>query len=529
MSTFTGIGPLFRVAVRQELRRFLPWVLLVAVLSLSSVLAFSWVYEDEASRAQLAATVGANPAMALIFGVPHDLQTADGFNAWRSGALGAFFTGLMTLFIVVRNSRADEDSGQAELLASGVMGRDARLAVALLIAAVASAITAAATWVVTVPAGGGAQATLLLAATFAASGLMFAGVGAIAAQLASEARTANTIGITALGALYLARGYIDASGFDEWTAWLTPFGWLERTQPAVQNNPWPLLLALAFTAVLAVVAFVLQGRRDFGQGSIPPRPGPARAWLARTLWGFTLRLHGATVVSWLVAFVLLGAVFGTLSTSIGDIITDNPLVGQIIAAGGATEADLLFEFLLTILKVLGLIAAIVGVQVLLRVYTEETAYRVEPLLAGAVRRRSYLAGVTTLAMALPTVGLLIAGSLIGLIASTADDDIAAAEVLMQTIALLPAVWVLIALALAAVGALPAVRAVGWVGIVVAFALTILGPLFDLPDAVLGINPLWHVPNITASDPHWTGLIVVGVVTALLAVIGFVGYRRRDIA
>ncbi|MDO5677133.1 MAG: hypothetical protein Q4G35_06455 [Propionibacteriaceae bacterium] len=37
----------------------------------------------------------------------------------------------MSIFIVVRNSRAQEDSGQAELLASGVMGRHTRLLVAV--------------------------------------------------------------------------------------------------------------------------------------------------------------------------------------------------------------------------------------------------------------------------------------------------------------------------------------------------------------------------------------------------------------
>ena len=78
----------------------------------------------------LAATLGANPALSLVFGPARDLSTADGFNAWRAGQLGAFFAGLMAILIVVRNSRANEDSGQAELIASGVIARHSRLAVA---------------------------------------------------------------------------------------------------------------------------------------------------------------------------------------------------------------------------------------------------------------------------------------------------------------------------------------------------------------------------------------------------------------
>ncbi len=42
-----------------------------------------------------------------------------------------------------------------------------------------------------------------------------------------------------------------------------------------------------------------------------------------------------------------------------------------------------------------------------------------------------------------------------------------------------------------------------------FGLTILGPTFKLPDWVLGISPLRHVPNVTAVSPDWSGLSTQG--------------------
>ena len=134
MSAVAGTRPLLKVALKQDVRNIAPWVVLITALSASSVLAYAWVFPDQASRRQLAATLGTNPALSLIFGPARDLSTADGFNAWRAGALGAFFAGLMAVLIVVRNSRADEDSGQAELLASGVMGRQTRLVTAMAVA-----------------------------------------------------------------------------------------------------------------------------------------------------------------------------------------------------------------------------------------------------------------------------------------------------------------------------------------------------------------------------------------------------------
>ncbi|SDZ20402.1 hypothetical protein SAMN05444365_10744 [Micromonospora pattaloongensis] len=49
--------------------------------------------------------------------------------------------------------------------------------------------------------------------------------------------------------------------------------------------------------------------------------------------------------------------------------------------------------------------------------------------------------------------------------------------------------------------------VKWLGVVAAFALTILGPLFRLWDWALGISPLRHVPNLTTT-PGWSGLALV---------------------
>lgn len=155
MSSVAGLRPLLRVSLVHDRRKIAPWVALITALSASSVLAYAWVFPDRASRAHLSMTLGANPALSLIFGPARDLSTADGFNAWRAGTLGAFFAALMAIFIVVRNSRADEDSGQAELLASGVMGRQARIATAMGMGAFASVALGVVSWLVTVAFGGG--------------------------------------------------------------------------------------------------------------------------------------------------------------------------------------------------------------------------------------------------------------------------------------------------------------------------------------------------------------------------------------
>jgi ABC-2 type transport system permease protein len=522
-----GFGPLLRVMVMLDVRSIVPWIGGITALSVSSVLAYRWIFTDQATRASLASTVGANPAFSLIFGPAHNLLSTDGFTAWRSLALGGFFAALMAILIVVRHTRGDEDSGQAELIASAVVGRQTRLMVPVALAALASIAVGVVSSTLTIAVGGGVASSIALAATFTASGFMFAGVAAITAQIGSDARAATSFAVTVLGACFLVRGALDASGHAGWV-WISPLGWTQEVRPAGGNNWWPLLACLSLTILLLVIAALLLARRDFGVGIIPPSPGPARGGVVATIWGLALRLHRGTVISWTLAFALLGTIFGFVASSLGDVFAGNPDIARIIAVGGVTGAGLTYLFLLTLLKVMGVIAAVYGVQVVMRIYTEETEYRVEPLLSDAVSRPRYLASNSLIALLGPAVALVIGGVAIGLVASTSGVHFTVSDLAKQALVVVPAVWVLIGLSLALVGANPHVRLVAWLAVVATFALTILGPTFRLPDWALGISPLYHVPNVTAGSPDYSGVGVAAVIAAGFVTAGFIGFRRRDV-
>lgn len=528
MTALTGTAPLLRTTVRHDGRLFAPWVAFVMLLSASSVLVYPWVFPEQADRAGLAAAVGSNPAIGLIFGPAFDLSTTDGFNAWRSLALGGFLVGLGVIFAVTRATRAQEDSGQAELLASGVLGRASRLSAAVLIALIGSVVLGVVTSLVTVLCGGEWAPSLLLAATFAATGWMFTGVAAITAQLGSDARTANSIAMGALGTLFLLRGLAYAVDAPDWAIWLNPLGWMTETHPASGQVWWPLLLAVALTAVLLAVAFAVQSRRDFGVGAIAPRPGPVRG-RARSTRSLALRINRGPIVTWLIAFVALGLVFGYFTTSIHDILGADSAVQQILAAGATTPDELVAAFVVMVLSLLGIIAAVPGVQTMLKVRSEELEDRVEPIMATRVRRQGYYASNVAIALGLPAVCMLVAGVLTAALAASADIGVEFGDVLLQAIATIPAVWTVVAVSVAVVGARPHVSIAAWAGVLLSFALTVLGPTFKLWEWLLAISPFWHVPNVTKADADASGLLWISLVTLVLVAIGFAGFRRRDLA
>jgi len=525
---FVGFRTLFEVTARQDRRNIAPWIVLITALSASSILAYSWVFPDPASRLALSAAIGANPAFNVLFGQSRDLTTAEGFNSWRTLALGGFFAALMAILTVVRNSRADEDSGQAELIASGVVGRHARLAVAVALAGMASLILGVVSATVTVLLGGAFADSVALSATYAASGLVFAGVAAVTAQIGSYARTATAMAVSVLGVCYLARAYSDTSDPDGPAIWFTPLGWTAQVRPAAGNNWWPLLACLGLTVLLLVVANVLLALRDFGMGLVPPSPGPDRGGAVTSVWGLALRLHRGSMLAWTLVFVLLGFVFGYLSTTLGGVFARNATFAAVLGAKGGTAADLTFAFLLTLLTLLGIIAAVYGVQVGMRFYAEELDYRAEPLLAAALTRPKLFASHAVIALAGPAVAVLLGGAVIGLTSSAAGGSVGPGDLVAQALAEIPAVWVLIGLSLALIGAHPIARPAAWLGVVAAFVLTILGPMFRLWDWILGISPFWHVPNITTTNPDYLRLLWLSVIAAALIAAGFAGYRRRDV-
>ncbi|QTX04778.1 ABC transporter permease [Agromyces archimandritae] len=528
MSAITGAPPLLRATVRHDGRRFAPWILITAALSTSSVLVYPWIFPSEEDRLALAAAIGANPALGLIFGPAYDLSTVDGFNAWRSLALGGFLTALGVVFLVTRATRAQEDSGQAELLASGVMGRAARLMVAVWMGLALSVLLGIVVGVATALCGGEWIASMLLAATMTATGWMFTGIAAITAQLGSEARTANSIAIGTLGVLYLLRGVAFAMEAPAWLVWINPLGWMTETRPAVDDDWWPLLLAVALTIVLLVVAFLLQARRDFGVGAIAPRPGPARG-RDRSVWRLAVRVNRAPLITWALAFVVLGFVFGYFATSVKDLLAGDSGVQQVLAAGATSADDLVAAFIVTILSLVGILASVPGVQVMLKLRAEELEDRLEPVIATAATRPRTFASSVVIALLASAVSVLIAGTLIAALAAAADIGVSFGDTLLQAVVTVPAVWTVVALAVFVVGARPLVSLAAWAGVLISFALTILGPTFKLWEWILAISPFWHVPDVGVADPDWMGLVWIGLVALFFVALGFVGFRRRDLA
>ncbi|POX88037.1 ABC transporter permease [Mycobacterium kansasii] len=525
-SAFTGTLGLLRLYLRRD-RVVLPlWVLLLSVpLATVYVSSIEKVYPAQQDRAGFAASIAASPAQRALYGqVYNDSLGAVGL--WKAGMFHTLIA-VAVILTVIRHTRADEETGRAELIESTSVGRYASLSAALLLsfsASIATGAIGAAGLLTTKVAPAG---SLAFGAALAGSGLVFTAVAAAAAQLSPSARVTRGVAFAVLGAVFALRAVGDAGSGA--LSWLSPLGWSLQVRPYAGDRWWVLLLHLATAAALTVVAYRLLAARDVGAGLIAERGGPATAapWLSN-VFGLAWRLDRGAVLVWTVGLVLYGLLIGSVVHGIGQELGSGTAVRDIVARLGGTSV-LEQAFVAVGFTMLGMISAAFAVSVSLRLHQEELAQRAETVLAGSVSRIRLLSSHLVIALAAPAAAILLCGVAAGLTYGAAAGDLggklttAVATAAVQ----LPGVWLLSAVTIALFGVTPRFTPVAW-GVLVGFvALYLLGSLSGFPQWLLNLEPFAHTPRVGGSDFTAEPLLWLLAIDAGLITLGAMAFQRRD--
>ncbi|MFI8963472.1 ABC transporter permease [Streptomyces sp. NPDC053493] len=515
-----GTGSLTRLALRRD-RLMLPvWALVTGGMVASGAGSLESLYGTAAERAEAAASMTANSSMRSLYG-PVFGDSLGGLVAWRFGTFAAVLAAVMSLLVVIRHTREEEETGRQEMLSAGAVGRRAPLTAALLAALTAN--TAVALIVTAGLAGQDAAGALALGLAIGGIGMVFATMAAIVAQLTESARLAKGLTAGLLGLAFVLRAAGDAGTADGGSVltWLSPLGWAENVRAFAGERWWVLPLLAAAALVQTAVAYGLTARRDVGMSFLPSRPGPAAGRLA-TAGALAWRLQRGTLLGWSLGFLVGGLVFGGMAEGAADIVGDNEQARQIFERMGGQSA-LTDAFLATLVGLFGMVAALFAVGSVLRPHGEETSQRAEPLLAAPVGRLRWAAGHLLVAFAGSALIMLLSGA--GLALSYGKDT---GALLGASLAQLPAVWTLAGLAVLLWGAFPKAAAAAWGVAGVCLALGWIGPALDLPRPVLDLSPFAHLPKLPGQDMAWTPLLALTALAAALVAAGLAGLRRRDL-
>ena len=525
MSALAGVPLLLRFALRRERIRIPVYIALFTVIVAQNAAGSEQLYTTQAERAEYAATVAGNPGLIAMVGPPYALTSVGGDVAWQMGGFGAAIVALMSVFIVGRHTRAEEQSGRSELVGAAPVGRFAPLAVALIVVAAAQVLLGAAVTLTMLGFDQPTAGSLALGVSLTGAGLVFAGVAAVAAQVAQTTSAMSGIAGGALGAAYALRAAGDVG--DGTLSWLSPIGWAQAMRPYAGERWWPLALSLGAAAALMAAGVALRARRDDGEGLVAPRPGPATASPRLTTpLGLALRLQRGALLGWSAGLFFSGLSIGLTGRDAESLIGDGGEISDIL---GSSAGDLVDQYFAVSMLTMALIGTGFGVQAALRMRAEETSGRLEPLLATALSRRAWTAAYVAVAMAGSALVLAANGLGAGLAdAINSDDAGQLPRLLAAAVVPTPAVWVVVAAAVALFGLVPRAAVAAWGVLGACVLVSVLGPLLGLPDWVLELSPFEHVPQLPADDFRSGPLLALCAVAAALTAVGMLAFRRRDL-
>ncbi len=526
-SALVGTGHMLRLALRRDRILVPSWVLGIAGMATFSAQATVGLYPDLPQRVQAAEAINGSAALIALYGRIYDPTSLGELSLFKMTAFGAAMVGVLMIILVVRHTRAEEESGRLELVGATVVGRAAPLAAGILLAALAS------TGIAVLTAAGLAMAGLPLAgsvafgAAWGATGLLFAAVGGIAAQLSVSARAATGLGLVVLAVAYVARAVGDlAEGGPGWLSWLSPIGWSQQVR-AFSGTRWALLvLPLVATVILVSIAFVLRTRRDLGAGLLADRPGPAVGRITST-WGLSVRLQRPSFLAWTAAAVLMGLVLGSVADSVSGFI-DTPAMAEFLEKLGGRQG-LVDAFLAAELGIIGSLVAAYGITASHWLHTEEEGGRTENVLATATSRRRWATSHAVLALLGVAVLTVVIGLAVGLGhgMSVGEPDQVWRLGLAAT-ARIPAAWVVVGLAVAIWGFWPRLSWLVWLLFVAFLVMGEFGVLWDLPDWLRSLSPFAHSPVVPGPDPQYLGIPVMLLISVVLVALGVGRFARRDV-
>lgn len=516
-----GAGALVRLILRRD-----RWILPVGVLLLA---AYPILEVSNASAGYV--ELARNPGFRMLYG-PLYGSSIGATATWSSGdVLWAY--GLVSMLVVIRHTRAEEEAGRRELLGASEVGRHAGLAAAMVVVLAANVLVALVTTLGVMSQGLPVAGSIALGLRFAAVGWVFAAVAAVVAQLTQSASAARGMCATILGGFLLVRAAGDSVASTSalsWLSWVSPLGWSHRIRPFAGERWWILGLFAAATVTLVLVAGALSARRDIGAGAVAPRLGPESASPAlRSALGLAWRLHWRPMLAWAAGFAVIGGVFAGAANSAADLFHESEQLRDLFErlGGSAGASD---TFLAGIMSILGLIAGAYAVQAALRLRTEEQDHRAEPLLAAPVTRLRWATSHLVFALVGPLVALTVGGMVAGLVYGLGTGSVGRElpRVLAAAIVQVPAAWILAAITLALFGVVPRLAPVGWAVWVAFLSIWALGAFGQLNPRLLDVSPFTHIPKLPGGHLTAAPILWLGAITVALAITGLVGFRHRDV-
>src|SRR5699024_12546837 len=162
-----------------------------------------------------------------------------------------------------------------------------------------------------------------------------AGIGLVMAQIMPTSSSATGSALGVVGLLYIVRAGTDVSNVD--LSMINPMGWTYLTYPCTDNNWITLIIALIFSVIVVIIAFILEVNRDLGAGYLPHRVGRAIAKKSLlSVRGLLVKINKGTIISWMIAFIIMGAAYGSIYGDMQTFLESNEMMKEMFSHSGVS-------------------------------------------------------------------------------------------------------------------------------------------------------------------------------------------------
>ncbi|HZA11742.1 ABC transporter [Mycobacterium sp.] len=519
-STLTGVGTLLALAVRRDRIRLTAWILVLTLMMVYAPNAIKLAYPDEPQRL----------ARVNLLKTPAGIMLGGPFFGGNETDLGVMIANelmltlivaasILSILTVVRHTRAEEESGAAELVMSSVVGRYAVTFAALVLVGAVNAILAVTMTLALAATGFDLIDCAAMCLGITGAAMVFGAVAGVTVQLWRQARTATGAAMGVLAAAVVVRGVGDILNHSgSALSWFSPIAWAQQMRSFVDVRWWPFALLVALTVSLLAVSMVLDTRREYDDGILPSRGDRVNAPPVRGVFALNLVLQRGQVIGWGVGLFLAGLAFGSMTKSLQDAAQTNELIARVLATQGYNG------IYTTLTQFLAAAATGFVVATIVRLTHDEESGIAEEVLAGSVSRWRWL---------LSNVGATLVGSAVLMFLAGLGNGLGAAVTMGEAdlvprltaagIAHLPAMAVIAGIAALAV----ALRRplIGWLAVTFVVLALYLGALLRLPRWLIDLSPVGRT-TVPSNVPVTAMVVMVVVAVALTAVAGLI-YRNRD--
>ncbi len=522
-------GAVARRAFRDARVRTLAFAYLFAIYSYIQPVGYRHAYPTLASRVAFAQAFGNNVGLRFLYGYPFDLLTVGGYTAWRVGGTLAIAAAAFGILAAVRPLRGDEEAGRTELVLAGALGRRRSYLAVMAAIAAGTAILWLAMLVGFVIGGlpWGGSAYLALATTSVVP--VFAGIGAIASQVAPTRRIALELGGAAVGVFLLLRVVADTAASLAWLRWFTPLGWAEEMRPFTGARPVVLVLPVLATIGLLIGAERLFARRDIGTGVLPARDtADPRFGLLSSPSAQAIRTLRGGLIAWAASVTVFAYILGVVSRSVSSSDIPKNIEQQLAKLGIGSiltsTGYLSFVFFFFVLALCLFVCAQVG-----GARREEEDDRLETLLALPVGRIRWLTGRLLVAAGATAALALLAGAATWAGAATTGASVPFAQMLGAGANCLPVAFLFLGLAALAYAVAPrASTGIAYGIVMVSFLWQAVGSLLGAPQWLVDLTPFAHIALVPAQSFHPAPAAILVAISVACAAGALALFRRRDL-